>query len=90
MANANTPFGLRPYSQMSERRHNGAVRTYYVLVGNSTALLGDPVMQGTNTSDSTSQLVAAVERRLTATGVAPGRRRRAAASSTSEPSFTAQ
>lgn len=44
MANPNTPYGLRPYAYMSGAPYNGAVRTYYVPVGNSTALyLGDPV-----------------------------------------------
>jgi len=44
MANANTPFGLRPISYMSGAPWGGAARTYYVPVGNSTALyFGDPV-----------------------------------------------
>jgi hypothetical protein len=52
MANTNAPFGLRPYSYMSGGPYNGAVRTYYVPVGNGTALyMGDPVMLVTNSSD---------------------------------------
>lgn len=52
MANPNTPYGLRPYANQSGSPYNGAVRTYYVPVGNSTALyLGDPVMIVTNSSD---------------------------------------
>jgi hypothetical protein len=44
MANPNTPYGLRPYAYMSGAPWGGAVRTYYVPVGNATALyLGDPV-----------------------------------------------
>ena len=52
MANPNTPYGLRPYAYMSGAPYNGAVRTYYVPVGNATALfLGDPVVLITNSSD---------------------------------------
>lgn len=52
MANANTPFGLRPLSYMSGAPWGGAARTYYVPVGNGTALyFGDPVMLVTNSSD---------------------------------------
>jgi hypothetical protein len=44
MANPNTPYGLRPYAYMSGAPYNGAARTYYVPVGNGTALyFGDPV-----------------------------------------------
>lgn len=52
MANPNTPRGLQPYSYMSGAPWGGAVRTYYVPVGNATALyLGDPVVIITNSSD---------------------------------------
>lgn len=52
MANPNTPYGLRPYAYQSGAPYNGAVRTYYVPVGNATALyFGDPVMLVTNSSD---------------------------------------
>lgn len=52
MANPNTPYGLRPYAYMSGAPYNGAVRTYYVPVGNATALyLGDPVNLVPNNSD---------------------------------------
>jgi hypothetical protein len=52
MANPNTPYGLRPYAYMSGAPYNGAVRTYYVPVGNATALfIGDPVQIITNSSD---------------------------------------
>lgn len=54
MANANTPFGLRPISYMSGAPWGGAARTYYVPVGNSTALyFGDPVnlLSGAGSSD---------------------------------------
>lgn len=52
MANPNTPYGLRPYAYMSGAPYNGAVRTYYVPVGNATALyFGDPVATVTNSSD---------------------------------------
>lgn len=52
MANPNTPYGLRPYSYQSGAPYNGAVRTYYVPVGNGTALyVGDPVILVTNSSD---------------------------------------
>lgn len=53
MANPNTPFGLRPYAYMSGAPYNGAVRTYYVPVGNATALyLGDPVVNLNNSADA--------------------------------------
>jgi hypothetical protein len=52
MANPNTPYGIRPYAYMSGAPYNGAVRTYYVPAGNSTALyFGDPVLNITNSSD---------------------------------------
>lgn len=52
MANANTPRGLQPYSYRSGAPWGGAVRVYYVPVGNATALyLGDPVITVTNSSD---------------------------------------
>lgn len=53
MANPNTPYGLRPYSDMSGKPYNGAVRTYYVPAGNATALyLGDPVNLVSNSADA--------------------------------------
>ena len=52
MANPNTPYGLRPYAYASGAPYNGAVQTYYVPVGNATALFfGDPVLVVTNSSD---------------------------------------
>lgn len=52
MANPNTPYGLRPYAYASGAPYNGAIQTYYVPVGNTTALfLGDPVTVITNSSD---------------------------------------
>lgn len=52
MANANTPRGLQPYAYRSGAPYAGAVRVYYVPVGNGTALyLGDPVITVTNSSD---------------------------------------
>jgi hypothetical protein len=44
MANANIPRGLQPYAKRTGELWTGALRTYYVPVGNATALyLGDPV-----------------------------------------------
>ena len=52
MANTNAPFGIRPYAYRSGAPYNGAVRTYYVPVGNGTALyFGDPVILIHNSSD---------------------------------------
>jgi len=52
MANANAPQGILPYAYMSGAPFNNAVRTYYVPVGNATALyIGDPVVLITNSSD---------------------------------------
>jgi len=52
MANTNAPSGLTPYSRSSGEPYNGAVSTYYVPVGNPTALyIGDPVVLITNSSD---------------------------------------
>jgi hypothetical protein len=52
MANANIPRGLQPYAHQSGALWTGALRTYYVPVGNATALyLGDPVNLVTNSSD---------------------------------------
>ena len=53
MANANTPFGLFPFAYAWGAPYAGAVRTYYVPVGNGTALyVGDPVIGITNSSDA--------------------------------------
>lgn len=44
MANANTPFGLRPVADMYGNPYNGSVRQYSVPAGDGTAIfLGDPV-----------------------------------------------
>lgn len=52
MPNANTPRGIIPYAYRSGAPYNGAVRTYYVPVGNATALyIGDPVILITNSGD---------------------------------------
>jgi hypothetical protein len=46
MANSNTPFGLRPVSDMYGKPYNGAVRQYSVPAGDATAIfIGDPVKQ---------------------------------------------
>ena len=49
MANANTPFGLRPVRYMSGAPYNGAVNIYSTAAGDGTAIfVGDPVvMSGT-------------------------------------------
>lgn len=61
MANSNSPFGLRPYAYMSGAPYNGAVRTYYVPVGNSTALyFGDPVNLVAGSSDGNGIPVAEI------------------------------
>lgn len=45
MANANTPFGLRPVRHRNGAPYNGAATRYYVPASDSTALfLGDPVI----------------------------------------------
>jgi len=52
MANANTPYGLRPYSYVWGAPYAGAVRVYAVPANNGTALYyGDPVKLITNSSD---------------------------------------
>ncbi|HUY05013.1 MAG TPA: hypothetical protein VMV33_17175 [Rhodocyclaceae bacterium] len=52
MANPNAPRGLIPYAYQGGGPYNGAVSTYYVPVGNATALfIGDPVILITNSSD---------------------------------------
>lgn len=44
MANSNTPFGLRPVSDMYGKPYNGSVRQYSVPSSDATAIfLGDPV-----------------------------------------------
>lgn len=50
MANADTPFGLRPVADVNGRPWNGAVRAYSTAAGDSTAIfLGDPVkLSGTS------------------------------------------
>lgn len=45
MANADTPFGLRPVGDVSGRPWNGAVRAYSTASGDGTAIfIGDPVI----------------------------------------------
>jgi len=45
MANANTPFGLRPVRHRSGAPYNGAATRYFVPASDSTALyIGDPVI----------------------------------------------
>jgi hypothetical protein len=45
MANANTPFGLRPVRHRNGAPYNGAATRYFVPASDSTALfLGDPVI----------------------------------------------
>jgi hypothetical protein len=52
MANANAPFGLRPYSYRNGNPYAGAVRTYWVSPSYGSAIyLGDPVIP-TGTSDA--------------------------------------
>lgn len=61
MANPNTPYGIRPYAYMSGAPYNGAVRTYYVPVGNATALfMGDPVNLVAGSSDGNGVPVAEI------------------------------
>lgn len=44
MANADTPFGLRPVRYMSGAPYNGAVNAYSTAAGDATAIfVGDPV-----------------------------------------------
>lgn len=44
MANADTPFGLRPVAMLSGGAYTGGVREYSVAAGNATAIfIGDPV-----------------------------------------------
>lgn len=44
MANADTPFGLRPVAHMSGAPYNGAFRTYNIPSSDATAVfIGDPV-----------------------------------------------
>ena len=45
MANANTPFGLRPVRHRNGAAYNGSATRYYVPASDATALfLGDPVI----------------------------------------------
>ena len=50
MANADTPFGLRPVRYVSGAPYNGAVNTYSTAAGDGTAIfIGDPVtLSGTS------------------------------------------
>lgn len=44
MANANTPFGLRPVAELNNGPYSGGVRQYSVAAGDGTAIfIGDPV-----------------------------------------------
>lgn len=46
MANANTPFGLKPVRDASGQPYNGALVQYYVPASDGTALyIGDPVVK---------------------------------------------
>ncbi len=50
MANADTPFGLRPKRYISGAPYNGAVNMYSTAAGDATAIfVGDPVkLSGTS------------------------------------------
>jgi hypothetical protein len=50
MANADTPFGLKPYSHRNGAAYNGAARVYSAAAGDATAMfIGDPVkLSGTS------------------------------------------
>ena len=52
MTNADTPFGLRPASNLDGSPYNGAVRTYSTASGDGTAIfIGDPVkLSGTSST----------------------------------------
>lgn len=53
MANSDSPFGLRPVRYLNGSPWNGAVRTYYIGTGDSTALyIGDPVVSAVNTQSA--------------------------------------
>jgi hypothetical protein len=53
MANANSPFGLRPVSYVWGSPYANAYRTYYVPASNGTALyVGDPVITLDNSADA--------------------------------------
>jgi hypothetical protein len=53
MANANTPFGLKPVKHRNGAHYNGAARTYYVPASYGTALfIGDPVIAVTDSADA--------------------------------------
>lgn len=46
MANADTPFGLKPVRQAGSGTHSGGVNMYYHAAGDATALyIGDPVVK---------------------------------------------
>lgn len=61
MANKNTPRGLQPYANIWGQKWTGAVKTFYVPVGNATALfLGDPVTRVYNQSDGNGVPVAEI------------------------------
>lgn len=52
MANADTPFGLRPYNRAGSAVTSGALREYYIPSSYGTALfIGDPVVK-TGTSNT--------------------------------------
>lgn len=50
MANADSPFGLRPIGSLTGAPYNGAIRTYSTAAGDGTAIfIGDPVkLSGTS------------------------------------------
>lgn len=55
MANLDTPFGLKPVKHLMGAPWNGKVNTYYVPVGNSTAMfVGDAVVSD-GTADATGK-----------------------------------
>jgi len=61
MANTDTPFGFKPVKHLLGMPWNGKVSTYYVPVGNATALFkGDPV-RSTGSSDSTGKFPSVVK-----------------------------
>ena len=72
MANADTPFGLKPVQHRNGAPYNGAFRTYSVAAGYGTALMiGDPVILAGTSQTLNGRTLSDVQRAATG-GVVSG------------------
>jgi len=61
MANSDTPFGFKPVKHLLGAPWNGKVSTYYIPVGNATALFKGDAVKSTGSADATGKFPGVVQ-----------------------------